>query len=115
MNSKYDMQSLMEKNKPLLQEAAHPITFAQITEQNWLALIGLEQSNLEALDKIMKILSRSMTAAQMQSYLNQLTEIAEQGQNACTEIQEQIDSTDENEKKSALLNEQKNLLMDLQK
>ena len=78
MNSRSEIESLMEKNKPLLQEAAHPITFAQITEQNWLALIGLLQNLSESQDTMRKILSKSMTTAQMQKYLDQLTEIAEQ-------------------------------------
>ena len=78
MNSEYDMKSLMEKNKPLLKEAAQPVTFAQITEQNWLALIGLLQNLSESQDTMRKILSKSMTTAQMQKYLDQLTEIAEQ-------------------------------------
>ena len=90
MNSRSELESLMEKNKPLLQEAAQPVTFAQITEQNWLAVIGLLQNLSESQDTMRKIISRSMTAAQMQKALDQLSEIAVQGQNACEEIQSQI-------------------------
>ena len=93
MNSRSELDSLMEKNKPLLQEAAQPVTFAQITEQNWLALIGLLQNLSESQDTMRKILSKSMTTAQMQKYLDQLTEIAEQEQNTCQEIQNQITAT----------------------
>ena len=90
MNSRSELESLMEKNKPLLQEAAQPVTFAQITEQNWLAVIGLLQNLSESQDTMRKIISRSMTAAQMQKALDQLSEIAVQSQNACEEIQSQI-------------------------
>ena len=63
---------------------------------------------------------REVTAArETQKSLDVLIRKLEQAlkdeRNRYAEIQEQIDSTDENEKKSALLNEQKNLLMDLQK
>ena len=90
MNSRSELESLMEKNKPLLQEAAQPVTFAQITEQNWLAVIGVLKNVAESQDKVITLLSRSMTAAQMQSYLDQLSELAVQDQITCQEIETQV-------------------------
>ena len=90
MNSRSELDSLMEKNKPLLQEAAHPITLIQITEQTWLAVVGLLQNLTESQDTMRKMLSKNMTATQMQSFVQKMTETAVQNQNACTEIQEQI-------------------------
>ena len=59
MSSEYDMKSLMEKNKPQLQEIVTPITMAAITDQHWLAVVGVLTSVEESQDKVIKILGRT--------------------------------------------------------
>lgn len=90
MSSRSDMRSLMEKNKPLLQEASEAVTMTAITEQNWLAVVGVLTSLAESQDEVIGIMSRLMTAEQMNSFLRRQLALTEQGQAECREIQTAI-------------------------
>ena len=90
MNSEYDMQSLMEKNKSQLQEIVTPVTMAAITEQHWLAVVGVLTSVVESQDNVIKAMREVMTAEQMRMFLNNQVALSEQSKEELRALQEQM-------------------------
>ena len=73
MNSKYDMQSLMELNKEPLKEAAETLPMVVVQEQNWTAVLkvlsSICQSQDEQSERLAKLLTVELpTSKQMTRY-----------------------------------------------
>ena len=68
MNSKYDMQSLMERNKTNLNEAAETQPMVVVQEQNWTAVLKVLSSICQSQDEVANALNELPTIQQMTRY-----------------------------------------------
>ena len=68
MNSKYDMQSLMERNKDNIQQAAETLPMVVVQEQNWTAVLKVLSSICQAQDEVKEEVKELPTSKQMTRY-----------------------------------------------
>ena len=68
MNSKYDMQSLMERNKDNMQQAAETQPMVVVQEQNWTAVLKILSSICQSQDEVREELKELPTGKQMTRY-----------------------------------------------
>ena len=68
MNSKYDMQSLMEKNKESFREASETTPMVVVQEQNWTAVLKVLSSICQSQDEVREELKELPTSKQMTRY-----------------------------------------------
>ena len=68
MNSKYDMQSLMELNKDNMQTAAETLPMVVVQEQNWTAVLKILSSICQSQDEVADALNELPTSKQMTRY-----------------------------------------------
>ena len=68
MNSKYDMQSLMERNKDNMQQAAETQPMVVVQEQNWTAVLQVLSSICQSQDEVREEVKELPTGKQMTRY-----------------------------------------------
>ena len=68
MNSKYDMQSLMELNKDNMQQAAETQPMVVVQEQNWTAVLKILSSICQSQDEVREEVKELPTSKQMARY-----------------------------------------------
>ena len=68
MNSKYDMQSLMELNKDNMQTAAETLPMVVVQEQNWTAALKVLSSICQSQDEVREEVKELPTGKQMTRY-----------------------------------------------
>ncbi|MBR7008666.1 MAG: hypothetical protein IKH90_08580 [Ruminococcus sp.] len=68
MNSKYDMQSLMERNKESFREASETAPMVVVQEQNWTAVLKILSSICQSQDEVREEIKELPTGKQMTRY-----------------------------------------------
>ena len=105
MNSKYDMQSLMELNKEPLKEAAETLPMVVVQEQNWTAVLKVLSSICQSQDEIKEELGEMMKTKQVNEFLSEQQEMFEQrdqeSKQARKLIQQMLNDTSEKLTKQA--------------
>ncbi len=100
MNSSYERKSLGElknQSRQQMQAAQEVVPCVTVTEKNWLAMIGLQKSQIQMLVEIQLAAARLATKEELQAYLDsrvqELESCVQATQSATLDFQREMENT----------------------
>ena len=90
MSSRSEIESLMERNKDNMQQAAETQPMVVVQEQNWTAVLKILSSICQSQDEQSETLAKLLTAEGVNKFLRKQQEVFEQRRQESQQAREQI-------------------------